>query len=257
MDVLSTFRPLLIDFWWIIFVILLFAFLKSPWFKGYFGEFLVKVLTKFMLNKDHYHAFHNVMLVTPDGTTQIDHIFVSRYGLFVIETKNMKGWIFGDPSQPTWTQQIYKKKYSFQNPLRQNYKHVKALEALLGVSQEVIHSVIVFVGDSTFKTAMPSNVTHTIGLVAYIKSKTQQVLSDTQVQSIISEVGSGKLKASFRAQREHIQNLKSRNDPNSSQRCPKCGNPMILRTANSGVNQGKQFWGCSQYPRCRSTRNIG
>ncbi|MDZ7854092.1 MAG: nuclease-related domain-containing protein [Halomonas sp.] len=75
-----------------------------------------------------YKPIHNVTLPTPDGSTQIDHIFVSRFGIFVVETKNMKGWIFGDKDQAQWTQKIYRKSFRFQNPLRQNYKHVKSLE---------------------------------------------------------------------------------------------------------------------------------
>jgi len=39
------------------------------------------------LAKDKYNLIHNVTLLTEDGTTQIDHIVVSQYGVFVIETK--------------------------------------------------------------------------------------------------------------------------------------------------------------------------
>ncbi|WP_163009979.1 nuclease-related domain-containing protein, partial [Pseudomonas viridiflava] len=104
-----------------------------------------------------------VTLDTADGTTQIDHVFISPFGIFVLETKNMSGWIFGREKQPQWTQKIYRRTYKFQNPLRQNYKHLKALEATLGVSLEHLHSVVSFVGESTFKTAMPANVTQGIG----------------------------------------------------------------------------------------------
>jgi len=71
----------------------------------------------------------------------------------------MQGWIYGDPSQRTWTQKIYKHSNKFQNPLHQNYKNVKILESLLWLSELQIHSVIVFAGNSTFKTEMPKNVT--------------------------------------------------------------------------------------------------
>ncbi len=256
MEVLSIFTSMLTKSWWLFALVLLIGLTKTSWFKGYAGEFIVKLICKFGLNKNQYHAFHDIMLATPDGTTQIDHILVSTYGLFVIETKNMKGGILGDSSQANWTQQIYKQKYSFQNPLRQNYKHTKALESLLGIPSEVIYSVIVFVGESTFKTAMPENVTYATGLISYIKSKNQRVLSDLQVKEIISAIDSGKLKASFQMRQEHVRNLKSRNDPNSSQRCPKCGSPMVIRTSKKGVSQGKQFWGCSQYPKCEMTRQI-
>jgi hypothetical protein len=100
------------------------------------------------------------------GTTQIDHIFLSPYGIFVLETKNMSGWIFGSERQAQWTQKLYKRSFKFQNPLRQNYKHLKALEATLGASPEHLHSIIIFVGGSTFKTEVPANVTHGIGFIA-------------------------------------------------------------------------------------------
>jgi len=78
----------------------LIAFLKSPFFKGLFGEFFVNLLAKFFLDKNVYHLVKNVTLPAEDGTTQIDHIIVSRYGIFVVETKNLKGRIFGSENQP-------------------------------------------------------------------------------------------------------------------------------------------------------------
>ena len=98
-------------------VLVLVIILKSPWFKGVTGEFIVNVAARMFLNKHVYHLIKNVTLRTEDGTTQIDHIIVSRYGVFVVETKNMKGWIFGNPNEKTWTQKIYKHSSKFQNPL--------------------------------------------------------------------------------------------------------------------------------------------
>ena len=117
--------------WWLVPLLIIVIFLKTPWFKGLFGEWLVKVSAKYFLDKSIYHAVHNVTLITPDGSTQIDHIFVSQYGVFVVETKNYSGWIFGSENQPMWTQKLFKVTNKFQNPLRQNYKHLKALEAAL------------------------------------------------------------------------------------------------------------------------------
>ncbi len=256
MDIFTIIKLFLINFWWLIAIALVLSVFRTPWFKGAFGEFLVKVLPRLMLDKKQFHAFHNVMLATPDGTTQIDHIFVSKFGVFVVETKNMKGWIFGDSWQATWTQQIYKSKYKFQNPLRQNYKHTKALESLLSIPESAIYSVIVFVGESTFKTTMPDNVTYARGFIRYIKSKTQAILNDSQVQAVVSAIKSGNLKATFQAQRGHIRNLQSRSNPDSQQLCPKCGSLMFLRTSNNGKNHSKHFWGCSQYPKCRTIRSV-
>lgn len=60
-------------------------------------------------------------------TTQIDHIVVSIHGIFVIETKNYKGWIYGNSNNEYWTQNIYGNKYSLYNPLLQNKNHIKSL----------------------------------------------------------------------------------------------------------------------------------
>ena len=80
--------------WYLLPLAILAGILKSPWFKGMTGEFLVNTAARLFLPKDEYHLIKDVTLPTRVGTTQIDHIVVSRYGVFVIETKNMKGWIF-------------------------------------------------------------------------------------------------------------------------------------------------------------------
>lgn len=72
------------------------------------------------------------MLPTEDRTTEIDHIIASKYGIFVIETKSIKGWIFDNPNQKTWAQKICKYLNKFQSLLYQNYKHIKTPEALFG-----------------------------------------------------------------------------------------------------------------------------
>lgn len=189
------------------------ATLRSPWFKGLAGEALVALAAKLRLPASTYHRLHNVTLPTPDGTTQIDHIFVSRYGIFVVETKNMKGWIFGGERQAQWTQKIYKRTFRFQNPLRQNYKHVKALESALDVSPEHIHSVVVFNGASRFKTPMPANVTWGGAYITYIKSFTNPVLSESEVRDVLSQIKSGRLAPTRETHRQHVQQLRSRSTP--------------------------------------------
>ena len=246
----------LLNLWWLVPIFLVFLFLKSPLFKGWFGEVLVKLSAGLLLPGATYHAIHDVTLPTPDGTTQIDHIFVSRFGIFVVETKNMKGWIFGGEYQAQWTQKIYRKTIRFQNPLRQNYKHVKALESVLDVPPETIHSVVVFAGNSTFKTPMPDNVTMVGAYIRYIKSFCDPVLSEFEVQRIVSMIQSGCLEPSRDTRRQHIHQIKMRNNPTAGRKCSRCGSPMVLRTARRGSRVGHQFWGCSAYPKCRAVQNI-
>jgi restriction system protein len=243
--------------WYLIPIAILAAILKSPWFKGVAGEFIVNISAKMMLNKDEYHLIKNVTLPTEDGTTQIDHIIVSKYGIFVVETKNMKGWIFGNSNQNTWTQKIYKHSNRFQNPLNQNYKHVKTIESLLGLNDQQVHSVVVFVGDSTFKTELPENVTYGGGYIRFIKSKKQPVLAKSEVDEIVRKIEEGRLTPSFKTNREHVKHVKHIvSEKKTGNTCPKCGSPMVLRETKSGQNAGKQFWGCSKFPQCRGIVNA-
>jgi len=227
------------------------------------GEVMVNMVARFFLDKSDYHLIKNVTLPTEDGSTQIDHVIVSRFGIFVVETKNMKGWIFGSERQKTWTQQIFKSKHKFQNPLHQNYKHTKALEAALGLEPDKLFSVVVFVGDSTFKTKMPENVTYRGGYIRYIKSNIQILLTETEVQQIIQQIADGRLKPSIKTHIQHVRHVKEivaeKNEPVMSpviKPCPKCGSEMKLRTAKKGPQAGNQFWGCSAYPKCRAIADV-
>jgi len=103
----STVLEPLLQLWYLVPIVLVVIFFKTPWGKGIIGEFLVNISANLKLDKNKYHLIKNVTLPTEDGTTQIDHIIVSEYGIFVVETKNMKGWIFGDEKQKYWTQKIY------------------------------------------------------------------------------------------------------------------------------------------------------
>ncbi|WP_027156514.1 nuclease-related domain-containing protein [Methylobacter luteus] len=254
------FGPLISDYWWLIPLIILLTFLKSPFMKGILGEFMVNLAAKLFLDKKIYTLFKNVTLPTEDGTTQIDHVVVSRYGVFVVETKNMKGWIFGDPKQKTWTQKIYRHTTKFQNPLHQNYKHTQTLQSALDLDTDKLFSLVVFVGDSDFKTPMPDNVVYLGGYIRFIKSKIQPLLSDSEVLAICNKIASGQLKPSLKTHMDHVKHVKTIVEEKQRQvdenACPKCGRPMILRTARNGDNQGKQFWGCTGFPKCRTVRQI-
>lgn len=253
MDILlDRFLDELFKYWYIVPIFVCLVILKTAWFKGIFGEFLVNLMAKIRLDKDTYHVIKNVTLSTVHGTTQIDHVIVSIYGIFVVETKNMKGWIFGSQSQKTWTQKIYKHSQKFQNPLHQNYKHVKTLQELLGVADNQLHSLVVFVGDSTFKTDMPDSVTYGMGYIRYIKSKTAVLFSKAQVQTLIEQIETGRYPSTLATHQKHVRYVKTiKNEKENKISCPKCGSEMILRTAKKGKNQGKQFWGCSRFPHCR------
>lgn len=255
--------PIFSILWYFIPLMILITVLKTPWFKGIMGEFIVNLSAKLFLDKTKYHLIKNVTLSTEDGSTQIDHIIVSKYGVFVVETKNMKGWIFGNAHQKTWTQKIYRHSSKFQNPLHQNYKHVKTLESLLELNDEQIHSVVVFIGESEFKTEMPENVTYGRGYIRFIQSKTQRVISDVQVKEIVKKITAGRLIPSFKTNREHVKHVKNivteketKVEITDAKICPACQSPMVLRETKKGENIGKKFWGCSTFPKCRAAINM-
>lgn len=199
---------LLSSIWYLIPLFIFASVIKSAWFKGVLGEWQVNLLIKFFLDKNEYHLIKNVTLPTNDGTTQIDHIIVSKYGIFVVETKNMKGWIFGSENQKQWAQKIFKNTSKFQNPLHQNYKHVKTLESCLNIKNETIFSVIIFIGDSTFKTKMPDNVRFARGGIEYIKDKKGIFFNNQEVIRIIGQIESGRLARGFKTNHQHVKHVK-------------------------------------------------
>jgi restriction system protein len=175
------------------------------------GEAAVSSYLMTSLPLDKWHLLNNVTLKVDDHTTQIDHILVSRYGVFVIETKHYSGWIFGDANSKTWTQVLYRIKFRFQNPIRQNFKHLKAVQELLDfVPSEQIKGLIVFSGDSSFMTPPPAGV-HTIGsLVIYLKGLTEEVLTENRMQFCVGRIECKRLALTQTTDVEHRQNLAAR-----------------------------------------------
>jgi len=230
--------------------------LRSAWFKGRLGESKVNVGTGLLLDRGVYRLIKNVTLPVGDGTTQIDQLVVSPYGIFVIETKNMKGWIFGDPYQPQWTQQIYRYKERFQNPLRQNYKHVKAVQELLGLEPHQVFNVVVFVGDSTIKTQMPPEVVQGVfALSKFIKSKRVPVLAEHELPGLIDRLLDQRLDPGLGTNFSHIRNVKRQASSSEvdANICPRCGAAMVERTNR---RSGERFLGCKRYPQCKGTRPL-
>lgn len=226
--------------------------------KGFIGELVVTAGKKLFLDAETYFDINNVTIPTSNGTTQIDHVIVSRYGVFVVETKNMDGWIFGSESQAEWTQSLPGgRKFKFQNPLRQNYRHTKALSEFLGVDHGKLFSIVFFIGECNLKTAMPDNVM-TEGYSSYIRRKTEVLFSDDEVKAFVDAIKTGMMPKglfkSFETRKTHLESIEQRHA--SITTCPKCGSPLALRKAKSGANAGSQFYGCTAFPKCRYTKPM-
>ncbi len=190
----------------------LFTFHSSASFKGWYGEWMVcRGLRR--LDPQLFRQFHDLYLPRPDGqgTTQLDHVVVSPFGIFVIETKNYKGWIFGSEKQRQWTQQIYRAKHRFQNPLHQNHLHVKAVMILLGLPENAFHSLVFFIGGAEFKTPMPGNVINH-GLRSWIENRSTPLLDPDTVRIATARLESLCQSTDRKAAaRNHIKALNARN----------------------------------------------
>jgi hypothetical protein len=111
--------------------------MKSTQNTGWLGETATAIALNSMLDSSIYRRLDN--LIIPSNrcrTAQIDHAIVSAFGIFVIETKNYAGRIYGDANSPEWHQGLCDISHPFPNPLRQNYGHVKALAGLLNYGNQ-------------------------------------------------------------------------------------------------------------------------
>ena len=112
------------------------------------------------------------MLQAVDNTTQIDHVVVSNYGIFVIETKNYKGWICGNEFDDYWTQVIYKMKEKLRNPIMQNYGHTQVLKSVLHEYPNINYvPIVVFTTKADIKVKLKATVVYTVRLLKLVFGK--------------------------------------------------------------------------------------
>jgi hypothetical protein len=173
-------------------------------------ELLASAVRKYFPSPD-YHLLNHVTLSLRDGSTQVDHILVSRFGVFVIETKHFSGWIFANAKQANWTQVLFKRKSSFQNPIFQNRLHVSAVRDLLDfLPPEDIRSAVVFTGESKFKTDVPDGVFELAEFIEYIGASDAPVMSQNRMQFCVGRLETARLAISGQTDLEHIQYLERR-----------------------------------------------
>jgi len=160
----------------------------------------------------NYHLMNHVTLQMKDGTTEVDHILVSRFGVFVIETKNYKGWIFANAKHADWTQVLFKAKFKFQNPILQNVRHVSAVRDLLDfLPAGTVRSVVVFTGTAEFKTQIPDGVFSSLSaLIDYLRAQTVEVMSINRVQFCVGRLETARLAISGETDVEHVRSLARR-----------------------------------------------
>ncbi len=175
------------------------------------GEALVSRVLLSHFGPPEYHLMNHVTIRMEDGTTQVDHILVSRFGVFVIETKDYSGWIFANAADATWTQVRFKWRFKFQNPIFQNKRHVRAVKGLLDfLPPEAVKSIVVFSGDAEFKTEIPQGVIEIGQLTEYLRRQTEVVMSPNRLQFCVGRLETARLAISGATDVEHTQSLARR-----------------------------------------------
>ena len=253
----------------IILVVALFIYLawyNSAKQKGKRGEMRVSAILSQL--SDEYTILNDLVFRTEKGTTQIDHLVVSKYGIFTIETKNYRGEIYGDDNRKEWTQLIvtevtYAKKWwktytyvtknRFYNPVKQSVGHAFRIKELLSVFPHVkIVPIVVFTGDAILSYVESKNhVVYEENLLDVIDGYKTTYLTDNDVQAVLAILTGNNIRETV-SDRQHVKNLRTAarevNATINSGICPKCGGHLIGRNGKYGI-----FYGCSNYPKCRFT----
>jgi hypothetical protein len=146
------------------------------------------------------------------GTTQIDHVVISPYGIFVIETKSHKGMIFGDYSSRNWTQTLIKRtgveRYSFYSPYLQNYGHLKNLYKLTGLSNQYFLGLICFTSPSVDLTNVNCDrVVHVDYLYNAISRFKDILLTPQQAMYYVELIRNNNIQSAY-FDRKHVSYVK-------------------------------------------------
>ena len=212
--------------------------------RGKIGE--IKVSRKLKTIADGVVINNLTFHVNDRKTCQIDHILVCNKGVFVIETKNYIGLIYGDDNSREWVQvlQYGKIKNKLYSPVKQNTTHVYELSTRLGLKN--VFNCVVFANDNISHIKSDYVFTRR-GIIKYIKSL-PKVYSRDDVMSISEKVNSLNEEIS---NREHVRNIKNMKKDIDLNICPRCGSTLVMR---KGI--GKKFYGCSNYPKCKFTKKF-
>lgn len=243
--------------YFVIFILALVAIVCLLWFlpsKGKAGEMRVaKILSK--LPEEEYRVINNLLIKQGNKTTQIDHVVVSEYRIFVIETKHYRGWIYGDANREYWTQNIYGNKYDLWNPIHQNQGHIRALRRVLtDIPPGVFVSIVTFSRQASLDIRNSENVIYWDELKKLICSYQRKLISTEQAQNAYETLLAANIDSKDN-QKQHVRHVREqiskREETIAKGRCPRCGGELVLRKGTYGP-----FYGCSNYPRGKFTHKL-
>jgi len=239
-------------------------------------------------------VLHDLYFEKDGFSAQIDYLVVTRGINFVLECKNLFGNIEIDNSGNfirTFTYGKTKVKEGIYSPITQNQRHLEVIRLLRGDTKNFIEkasfdssfskiyrSVVVLANPKTVLNAkyarkeIREQVIRADQLISYIKKANHENEFGISSEKVMLNLGQFFLDCHkdnpqdyFIKYRnavtetkvtEELNNIISINDVINQNKCPKCGSDMIKRKATKGANIGKEFFGCSKFPKCRSTLNI-
>ena len=208
-----------------------------------------RVLKSSISNKVSHRQINNVTIVDENGYShQIDHVEIRENGVFCIETKNYKGWIFGQENQEMWMQTLYNgEKHRFRNPLKQNNSHVYHLNQVLNGKYKIF-SVVVFVQNNADKIDIP-NVINLCDLKNYLANFHSGVrYSEFEMDMIQAKIMAANKMLS---NAQHVENIRTQLRDLDNNICPRCKSTLVFKEGKYGP-----FWGCSSYPKCKFIKKI-
>lgn len=233
--------------YWGFIIICIFVYIYSSKILGFFGELWTKQeLNK--LPKDTYKIINDVLIKIGEKTYQIDHIVVSLYGIFVIETKQYNGYITGNKYDKKWVRNFGKKTYYYTNPIRQNYGHVKAISELLNIDESLLYNIVCVPSMAKLKIEHDGELVRNYNILCKIFSYQDVVFYN--IDEIVDIINKNNIKDK-KIRKEHIKNIRKNLVNNNINECPKCGYPLEEKNGKYG-----KFIGCSNYPHCKYTRKI-
>lgn len=179
--------------------------------KGWVGELKLR-LAMWLFLGSKYKRFTNVTIKLPHNkTSQVDHVIVSPYGIFVIETKNYKGLIRADARQAYWEQVLGRRTFTFYSPLKQNNGHISALKFMLKNKQYPYHNIVCFVGEARFDGSVPHGVsTGIFGAIRLIRSYKDKAIKKSEVKVIAKKIDERRMPNNWRTRRLHKKNVRAK-----------------------------------------------
>lgn len=151
------------------------------------GELKLSSVLKSLPN--YYHVIDNILLKTTKGSTQIDHTIVSPFGMFIIETKNHKGMIFGDTCGQVWTQVLKNGHFRMYSPVLQNNGHMAHLSKQINVPLKYMQGAIVFTNeDANLENVVCPWCLNVDQLYHFILQYDTRIFTDKQMIEIIKRI---------------------------------------------------------------------